>query len=252
LLDGSTALVTGAGSGLGAAIARVLAGHGASVVVAARRPEAGAATVQAITAAGGAARFVACDVTQRAQVDEAVRVAVDAFGGLDIVVHNANSSRAGVPSQVEDIAPEDWDDVIRVALLGAFNCARAAHQVLRRREGRFIVLSSAAGMDGSTTLPAYAAAKGAQRAFVKSLAHEWGTSGITVNAVAPVAETEAMRGYLRADPEARRRLTTRAALGRLGDPERDVAQAVVFLASGLARFVTGQTLVVDGGAFMGL
>jgi 3-oxoacyl-[acyl-carrier protein] reductase len=173
---------------------------------------------------------------------------LDAFGALDVVVHNANSAHAGTATPLEDLDPAVWDDVVRVALVGAFNCAQAAHRALRRRAGRFIVLTSAAGIEGSERLPAYAAAKAGQRAFVKSLAHEWGTAGITVNAVAPVAETDALRGYLRAHPDIRAQLAGRAALGRLGDPRRDVAPAVVFLASGLGRFVTGQTLVVDGGA----
>lgn len=252
LLEGSSALVTGASGGIGRSIAQAFAAEGASVVIAARRDDAGAKAVRAITDAGGTATFVRCDVTHRPDVDRAVEEAVGSFGGLDIVVHNANSARANEPHRIEDVELADWDEVVRVATLGAFNCAQAAHQQLRRREGRFIVLTSAAGMEGSAYLPAYSAAKAAQRGFVKSLAREWGTAGITVNALAPVAETPSLKAYLQKNPEVRRRLAGRAALQRVGDPDRDIAQAAVFLASGMARFVTGQTLVVDGGAFMGL
>lgn len=252
LLEGSAAVVTGASGGIGRSIAAAFAAHGAGVVLAARREDAGAKAVRAINAAGGRALFVRCDVTRRADVDAAVAAAVDAYGGLDIVVHNANSAIANEPHRVEEIEAADWDEVVRVASLGAFHCAQAAHTQLRRREGRFIVLTSAAGMEGSAYLPAYAAAKASQRAFVKSLAREWGSAGITVNALSPVAETPSLSAYLQKNPEVRSRLAGRAALGRVGDPDRDVAQAAVFLASGMARFITGQTLVVDGGAFMGL
>ena len=251
-LEGRTALVTGAGGGVGRGIALAFGRAGAAVVIAARRAVTGDETAALIEDAGGRALSVQCDVTDRGAVHAAVDAAVGRFGGLDVVVHNATSGRSNEFAALEDVDDELWDDVLDVAVRGTRLCAQAAYPHLRRRPGAFIVLTSAAGIEGSANLPQYAAAKGAQRGLAKSLAREWGPDGIRVNCIAPVAETPALTEYFETSPAARDRVLGRAALGRVGDPERDIGAAAVFLAGDAGGFVTGQTLVVDGGSFIGL
>ena len=134
----------------------------------------------------------------------------------------------------------------------SFDAAQVAHPHLADAGGSFLLLTSAAGMEGSANLPVYSMVKASQRALAKSLSREWGPDGIRVNCIAPVARTPAMeRAYL-ANPELEERLVGRTPLRRIGEPTEDVGPVAVFLASNLARFVTGQTVVVDGGGFLGL
>ena len=244
-------LVTGAGAGVGRGIALACAGAGAHAVVASPR-ENGLETVDAIRAAGGTGSWVRCDVTVAAEVDAAVAYAVEEAGGLDVMIHNATSRRSSEPARLEDVAPELWADHLAVSLTGAYHCARAARDQLRARSGSLIVMTSPAGMEGSLMLPVYGVVKAGLRGFTKSLAREWGPDGVRVNAVSPLARTPAMVNAIKEDPALADRLARRVPLGRVGDAETDVAPAVVFLASDAARYITGQTLVVDGGRYLNL
>jgi 3-oxoacyl-[acyl-carrier protein] reductase len=251
-LDGRTAIVTGAGQGVGEGIARALAMAGANVVVAARRAETGEPVAAAIRDAGGSAVLIETDVTVDASVRATVDATVERFGGLEIMVHNAyKPSRA---HRADDADIDIWNSNAGTAVWGSFFCARAAYPHLRRagRRGRLILLSSPTGVEGSATRPVYSAVKGAQRAFAKSLAKEWGPEGITVNCIAPVAESPALTTAFAGDPELRDAVAARTALRRIGDPERDIGPVAVFLAGDGSSFVTGQTIVCDGGSFMGL
>ena len=250
-LDGQVAMVTGAGQGVGEGIARCLAAAGAAVVVATRRAENGEPAAAAIRATGARARFARCDVTDAADVDAAVATAVDAFGGLDIVVHNAVSP-PGPPAPIQAVDDATIAAQIATSTKATFLCARAAHRHLRVRPGTFLVLTSPAGIEGSGNLPLYGTVKGAQRGLLKSLAREWGPDGIRVNALAPVAWTPALETATAANPTLEARLNARTPLGRIGSAADDVGPVAVFLASGLARHVTGQTVCVDGGRFLGL
>jgi 3-oxoacyl-[acyl-carrier protein] reductase len=249
-LAGRGVVVTGAGAGVGRGIALACASAGADVTVASPR-ENGADTVAAIRERGGAATWVRCDVTVPADVEDAVATAANR-GGVDAFVHNATSRRSSEPVRLEDLDAAAWEEHVSVSLRGAFHCAQAARRELTRRQGRFILMTSPAGMEGSAMLPAYGIVKAALRGFAKSLAREWAPLGATVTVVSPLAETPAMAAAYRMDPELEARLAGRVPLGRLGDPEADVGAAVVFLASAEARYVTGQTLPVDGGRFMTL
>jgi NAD(P)-dependent dehydrogenase (short-subunit alcohol dehydrogenase family) len=250
-LAGRSVLVTGAGRGVGRAIALACASAGADIVVAAPRDN-GAETVSEIVQRGGSAVWVRGDVTRRADVDAAVAAAVARSGHLDVVVHNATSAHSSEVHRVEDVDEQLWNDHVAVSLRGAFHCAGAALPWLEQVNGRFILMTSPAGIEGSANLPIYGAVKGAIRGFVKSLAKEWGPLGVTVNCISPLAETPAMASAYRENPELEARLQRLVPLGRIGDPEADIAPAVVFLASDAGRYVTGQTLVVDGGRFTGL
>ncbi len=204
-----------------------------------------------IRAAGGTAIAIGCDVTSRAEIEATVDTVVDDLGSLDVLVHNAVSGRAHEPVPLEDVSEELWEDVATVSLRASFDCAQAARPHLRPGRGRLILLTSTAAADGSETLPIYAAVKAAQRALAKSLAREWGPDALTVNCVAPLALTPALESYFESHPDAQRRLVERASLGRVGDAEADVGAAAVFLASDAASYITGQTLVVDGGSYLG-
>lgn len=251
-LAGRTVLVTGAGQGVGRGLALAAAAAGASVVVTARRHEAAADVVAEIEGRGDAGSAVpaVCDVTDLAQVEAAVAVAVDRFGGLDAAVHNATSPQSSRSAPLEDVTDEMWDELVAVALRGAFHLAVASAAPLRDRQGTLVLLTSTAAIEGSAPLPVYAAVKAAQRTMVKGLAREWGPQGVRVNALAPVAVTRAMADFFEREPEAAERLAERAALRRLGDPEADIGRALTFLVGPDSAFVTGQTLVVNGGAML--
>ena len=250
VLDRRGVLVTGAGAGVGRGIALACAAAGADVIIAAPRDN-GAETAAEIVRRGGSAVWARCDVTDPASVDAAVTVAA-ARRGLHVLVHNATSRHSSEPALLEDLDPEVWNDHAGVSLRGAFHCARAGLAELHTRGGRFIVMTSPAGMEGSRMLPGYGIVKAGLRGFVKSLAREWAPLGVTVAAVSPLAETPALSAAYDQDPELAARLARRVPLGRLGDPEHDIGPAVVFLASAAARYVTGQTLAVDGGRFLTL
>jgi len=223
---------------------------GADVVVASPR-ENGAETVAEIERRGGSATWVRCDVTRADDVASAVAAGRERRG-VHVVVHNATSRRSSEPARLDELDDAAWEDHASVSLRGAYHCARAGLPELRRVGGRFILMTSPAGMEGSAMLPAYGIVKAGLRGFAKSLAREWAPLGITVNVVSPLAETPAMTQAAELDPALRARLERRIPLGRLGDPEDDIGPAVVFLAGDAARYITGQTLVVDGGRFMNL
>jgi 3-oxoacyl-[acyl-carrier protein] reductase len=250
-LTGRTVLVTGAGDGVGRGIALACAAAGAFVVVAARG-ENGAETVAQIESRGGTGAWARCDVTDENDVSAAVALAVTQGDGLDVMVHNATSRRSSEPARLEEVDAELWQEHASVSLTGTYHCARAALPALRERSGRFLAMTSASGMEGSVTFPAYATVKAALRGFAKSLAREWAPTGVTVNVVSPLARTPAMENALREDPGLEARLVRRVPLGRMGDAEADIGPAIVFLAGDGGGYITGQTLVVDGGRFMTL
>lgn len=245
-LAGKTVMVTGAGAGIGRAICVDCARQGADVVVVSRGDN-GEDTAASALAHGGRAEWVRADVTVRLDVEDAVRRAVDAFGGLDAVVHNATSRLSSRVEAIEAIRDDEWDDHVAVSLRGAFHCARAAFPHLVERHGRFVVMTSPAAMEGSSTLPAYAAVKGALRGFAKALALEWGPSGVTVAALSPLARTPALDRAFDENTELESRLRRLVPVGRIGDSLLDVAPVASFLLSDAARYITGQTIVVDGG-----
>ncbi len=251
LLEGRVAIVTGAGQGVGEGIAAAMAQAGAIVSIAARRAETGEPAAARIRESGGRAEFVRCDVTDRADVDHVVERAVTAHGRLDVMVHNAVSP-PGPPMPIQDIDDETIALQIATSTTASFHCAQAAFPHLRVDHGAFILLTSPAGIEGSGHLPLYGTVKGAQRGLLKSLAREWGPAGVRVNAIAPVAWTPAMDVATAANPTLEARLRGRTPLQRIGDPTDDIGPVAVFLASALSRHMTGQTLAVDGGRYLGL
>jgi NAD(P)-dependent dehydrogenase (short-subunit alcohol dehydrogenase family) len=193
---------------------------------------------------------VQTDVTRRADVQAAVAVAIATYGGLDIVVHNASSAQSSVPTPCEQIDDARWDEQYAIALDAAFYLAQASFAHLRDTgRGRFVILSSAQALHGGAMNPIYAAVKNAQRGMVKALAREWGPHEITVNAIAPAAETDASKVYFERNPKIRDQILSVIPLRRLGEMRADIGGALVALCSEQMRFVTGQLIPVDGGAY---
>lgn len=248
-LDGQTVLVTGSGAGVGRGIAMALAADGAHVVVASR---SNSGVADEIDARGHRATWARCDVTVPDQVVDSVAVALAETGRLDAVVHNATSNKSSQPHRLIEVDRQLFDDHYSVSVGGARHFAAAAYSALRERGGTFLVFTSPAGIEGSATLPLYATMKGALRGFAKSLAREWAPHAITVNVVSPLAYSPAMTAAIEADPPMEERLSRRVPLGRIGDPEGDVGPAIAFLVGPSARYITGQTIGVDGGHFTNL
>ena len=249
-LQGRTALVTGAGGGVGRGIALALAAEGANVVIVARRKSTGDETAGLITREQGTALVIECDVSVRAEIDAAVSLAVATFGGLDIAVNNAVNREAAYPLALEDVTDVKWHTQASVSWDAAYFLAQAALPHLKSSvRGCFVVLASNLGMHGGAHNPIYSALKGGVRGFVKALAREWGPYQITVNAIGPVAATEPTEMFLNEHPEALEQLMRAFPLGRIGNPRDDIGRAVVAICSDDFGFVTAQNIQVDGGLY---
>lgn len=238
-LTGQVAFVTGSTRGIGKAIAATLHRAGAAVAIVGRDL---AQAQQVATDLGERAVGVACDVAIAEQVDGAVQAAERALGPVAILVNNAGLTRDNLLIRLDS---NDWDTVLAANLKGAFHTTRAVIKgMMKRRSGRIINITSVVGLTGNKGQSNYAASKAGLIGFTKSVAKEYASRGVLVNCVAPGFIETDMTAALPAD--ARDALLSQIALGRLGQPD-DVAGAVLFLASDLARYLTGQVLVVDGG-----
>ena len=245
-LDQRVALVTGAGRGIGAAIAHRLAAEGATLVLVDRDADALSALAEAMQMAGQQALPVVADVTDRAQVEGLMTQVGDVCGGLDILINNAGIIRDGFLAKLSDA---DWDQVLAVNLKGPFLCCQAALPLLRQRERSCIVNIASRAWLGNIGQANYAASKGGVVSLTRTLALELARYRINVNAVAPgLIDTPMTRAMPAA---ARARLLRMQPTGEMGTAE-DIAAAVAFLAGPDARFITGQVLHVDGGKSCGL
>ncbi|MBJ18133.1 MAG: SDR family oxidoreductase [bacterium] len=244
-LKGKIALVTGAGRGIGRGIALELAREGAAIAIAEIDPEGGQNTVREIETGGGRAMTVTTDVRNREQVNAAVSAAAEVYGTVDILINNAQIQRQQV--SFEDTTDDDMDVVLTSGIHATFYFMQACFPLMRKCGGKIINVASAAGLLGHPGWTSYAVAKEGIRALTKVAAREWGTHKINVNAICPAAETPSFRLWRDNHPDLAKALTDSIPLGHLGDPEADIGRAVVFLASNDSDFVTGATLMVDGG-----
>ena len=242
-LSGRVALVTGASRGIGRATALALARQGARVVAAAREDHAQGVAAE-IAAAGGDALAATVEVTDRSSVEAMVAAATARFGRVDVLVNNAGITRDQLMLRMKR---EDWDAVLATNLTAAFTCVQAVlRPMVKQRAGRIITISSVVGQAGNAGQTNYAASKAGLIGFAKALALEVASRGITVNVVAPgLIETDMTRALAK---DAHESWAQKVPMGRLGRPE-DVADAVCFLASDEASYVTGQVLAVNGGMY---
>ncbi|MEC0226154.1 SDR family NAD(P)-dependent oxidoreductase [Paenibacillus alba] len=244
-LDGRVALITGGTRGLGLVMAQALAEAGADVIVTSREKEKAQASAHAIAqSTGRRALGLAVDVTIAEQVDAMVASAVEAFGRIDILINNAG---VNVRKPIEDFDEASWDLVQNTNLKAPFLCARAVAKTMKnQRYGRVINMSS---MLGSIALPergAYCSSKGGLIQLTKVLALEWASYNITVNALCPGPIATELNTVVMNNPEANRFFVDNIALGRWGKPE-EIIGAVIYLASEASSFMTGASMVVDGG-----
>ncbi len=243
-LENRVAIVTGAGQGIGRALALGLAQEGAAVLVAEKNPESAIAVQKEIAASGHKALAVITDVSSESAVNAMVSRCLTELGRVDILVNNAGIFPR---SLVDTMAEEEWDRVIGTNLVGCFLCARAlVPTFIKQRQGRIISIASGLGLKGMADGAHYAATKAGIIGFTKSLALELASHCITANAICPgMTDTEQPRARLTG--EQLYAIGKTFPLGRIGQPE-DLVGPVVFLASDAAAFVTGQTIICDGGA----
>ena len=245
-VEGKTALVTGGGRGIGRAICLELAARGATVIVNYRQSSAAAGeVVAAIRSAGGQAQRIGADASDADQVADMFKKIQSEFGALDILVNNAGMTRDNV---IMLMKPTDFDAVIETNLRSCWLCCKtAARAMMRKRRGSIVNITSVVGIAGNGGQTNYAASKAGIIGLTKSLAKEVAVRGIRVNAVAPGFVDTDMTADL--SGEIRAKAIEAIPLGRMGAPQ-DIARAVAFLASDEAAYITGQTLVVDGGMVM--
>jgi 3-oxoacyl-[acyl-carrier protein] reductase len=241
-LAGRPAIVTGAARGLGRAIAMSLAGAGAKVACVDINSETLAETIAAIRGLGGTAEPLPCDVTDAQRVSEVVDAVVRLWGGLEILVNNAGITRDNMILRMKD---DQWDAVLGINLKGTFLFTRAAARpMLKGRRGRIVNIASVSGLMGNPGQANYSASKAGVIGLTRTVAKELAGRNVTVNAVAPGFIATEMTAAL--GEELLAKIRQEIPLGRLGDPQ-DVADAVLFLASDAAAFITGHVLTVDGG-----
>jgi len=244
-LTNKNAIVTGASRGIGRAIALKLAEAGANVACVSRSLDSVKETVAAIEALGRKAYGYAVDVADFAAVDTVAKQIGEQFETFDVLVNNAGVTR---DTLLMRMSVEDWDFVLQTNLKGAFNWTKAVtRQMLRQRAGRIINISSVVGLTGNAGQANYAASKAGLIGFTKSVAREFASRAVTCNAVCPGFIETDMTGVLSA--EIKEKVLQQVPLGRLGQPD-EIAQAVLFLAGPHSSYITGQTIVVDGGMVM--
>lgn len=246
MIEGKVCVVTGAGQGIGRAIAMVFAREGGKVVVADFNAEAGEETVQLIKDAGGEAAFVEGDVSKEESVKATMEFAVATYGGLDVACNSAAVSRGSGPIHLYEKSV--FDQTLDMCLTNTWLCMKYQIPIMLESGGGSIVnISSNASLRGQAFNTAYAAAKSGVNVLTKSSAAEYGDQGIRINAVSPgVIRTPTLELYFEEHPGMADGLKKKALMKRLGEPE-EIAEAVLFLASDRASFITGQLLSVDGG-----
>jgi NAD(P)-dependent dehydrogenase (short-subunit alcohol dehydrogenase family) len=249
-LEGKRIIVTGAASGIAAAAVRAYAREGAAIASLDIDDEGGR---EVAAEAGAAVRYFRCDVSNRREVFETFASAVEHLGGLDVMANVAGVERR---TPAEDIADDEWDLIFAVNLKGTLYTNQAAFRHMKERGGRIINFGSGAGIRGQAGSAHYSASKGAVMSWTRTVAQEWAKYRITVNSVVPAIWTPMYDAWRNRMSEQERAIHDMAMQhvvllgGRLGDPDRDMAPVMVFLASDASHFMTGQCFAVDGGMIM--
>jgi NAD(P)-dependent dehydrogenase (short-subunit alcohol dehydrogenase family) len=247
-LTGKVALVTGGGQGVGLGVARGFATEGAALVITGRTEEKLKAAASELEALGARVAIAVADARVRADAERSVGEAIERFGRLDVLVNNAQSSVPG--KRIEDIDDETIRLTVESGLYGTIQHMQAAYPHMNGRGGSIINFGSREGIVGGVGFGIYAATKEAIRAVSRTAAREWGKHGIRVNVLCPAALSPAAIKYFAQFPEQAEIYRKEISLGRFGDPEHDIGSAALFLATDDSRYVTGQTINVDGGQMM--
>ena len=243
-LSGKVAIVTGSASGIGRGIALAMAKEGAHVAIVDINEEKGEETLADVNQLTEGALFIK-DISKKENVYEIVMAVTEKFGKIDILVNNAHVSRQ---ASFIETTEELLDLSFGTGFYPTFHFMQAAYPELKKAQGKVINFASGAGLDGQVTQTSYAAAKEAIRAISRVAANEWGPEGINVNLISPIALTPGVEQWRENAPKLYEAMLNRIPLRRLGDPEQDIGQVAVFLASNDSDYITGQTIMVDGGS----
>jgi NAD(P)-dependent dehydrogenase (short-subunit alcohol dehydrogenase family) len=247
-LEGKVAIITGAGQGVGRGLAAAMAKEGAHVVLAGRTEKKVQQVADELVGLGLSALAIRCDVAIRADVERTVAATVEKFGTVDILVNNAFCGNDPMPAES---TPEEYlRAAVQTNLFGLLYFTQACFPYLKVKGGRVINFATGAGIEGWAYLLSYAATKEGIRAMTRVMANEWGKYRITVNVLAPMANSPAMKIFEESRPEEFAKMMAATPLGYVGDCEADIGPIAVFIASDEGRYLTGHTFTADGGRFM--
>lgn len=242
-LENKVAIITGGAGGIGKGIAKAMLKEGAKVVIVDINDEAGKSTIKELMALGNA-HFILKDISIAEHTKEIVQETIDTFGKLDIIVNNAHASRQVL---FKDTTRDDFDLSFNTGFYPTVNLMQAGYEQLKENKGFVVNFASGAGISGQPTQASYAAAKEAIRGLTRTVANEWAKDQINVNLISPIAHTEGVVQWKQNHPEQYQSVLDGIPLGRMGDPEQDIGKAAVFLSSENSSYITGQTIMVDGG-----
>lgn len=244
-LDEKVAIVTGSGQGLGKAYAIALAKEGASVVVVDLNEESAQSTAKKIADNNGKAIAITCDVGNTEQIDNVVKKTIEEFNTVHILVNNAQGVVVNTP--LNELTVDDMEFTWRTGPLATFYFMKSCFPYLKENEGNIINVFSSAGINGNEGMGAYVSAKEAIRGLTRNAAREWGQFNINVNVIGPAAMTEPFKKWAEENPDTYQAILEKVPMKRQGIPETDLAPVIVFLASKDSKFITGQTIMIDGG-----
>ena len=246
-LQDKVILITGGAGGIGAGMARAMAKEGATLVIVDLNEETGRKTEAELQAISPNSSFIQFDLTKHDELKGLIEQVIEKYGKLNVLVNNAHGSKQ---APFLETTKEHMDLSFNTGFYPTFYLMQAAIPYLKETKGNIINFASGAGLKGHATQGSYAAAKEAIRAITRVAAHEFGRDGININLIAPIAESEGVRQWAKAQPEYYQEVLKGIPLGRFGDPEADLGKVPVFLASDDCKYMTGQTFMVDGGSIM--
>ncbi|UJF16281.1 SDR family oxidoreductase [Jeotgalibaca sp. MA1X17-3] len=245
LLKDKVVIITGGAGGIGAGISRAMATAGANIAIVDINEESGQALVKELEDTGVKAIFMKKDISIEKSAEEIKEIVVEKFGKIDVLINNAHASRQ---ANFMDTTKEMFELSFHTGFAATTYLMRACYEELKKSKGSVINFASGSAMKGMAKQASYAAAKEAIRGLSRVVANEWAPDGIRVNIISPIAETEGVENWKQDHPEAYQSMVNEIPLQRLGDPQKDIGQVAAFLASDMSSYVTGQTIMVDGGS----
>ena len=246
-LQNKVVIITGGAGGIGSGIAKAMVKEGAIVAIVDLNEETGKAMEKELQAISPKSMFLQANLMDHKNLGQIIQTVVEKYGKLDVLVNNAHASKQAT---IEDTSQEDLDLSFGTGFYPTFYLMQAALPYLKESKGNVINFASGAGLAGHETQGAYAAAKEAIRGVSRVAANEWGKFGINVNLISPIANSPGVQAWAKAQPEYYEEVKNKIPMGRFGEVEEDIGRVAVFLASEDSRYITGQTIMVDGGSIM--
>ncbi|ATP41475.1 oxidoreductase [Solibacillus sp. R5-41] len=246
-LQDKVVIITGGAGGIGGGMANAMAKEGAIIAIVDLNEETGKAMEAELQKISPKSMFIQANLTDRENLPKIIDIVIAQYGKLDVLVNNAHASRQ---VSLEEATQADLDLSFNTGFYPTFYLMQAAYPHLKATEGNIINFASGAGLNGHVTQGVYAAAKEAIRGISRVAANEWGKDGINVNLISPIAESPGVRAWAEAQPDYYQEVLSKIPLGRFGHIEEDIGRVAVFLASEDSQYITGQTIMVDGGSIM--